>query len=70
MFRVTIVEAKHLKPPPGHPSRPYVTCRVGKQYGQTKLAGGFSFTGERHDLPGSACTWNQSFDFKLHRSER
>lgn len=50
--------------PDGQACRPYVSIRVGSQLGQTKLAGGFKWNGQRI---GRACGWYQSFDLVVRQ---
>ena len=72
LMRVTIVEAANMVAPEGQPVRPYVTLRASCQLGQTRVSGGFKWSGLRDDHGGSSgssrararpgCAWRQSFD--------
>ena len=63
LLRVTVVQAKNLIIPDNQPCRPFVSIRVGTQYGNTKLAGGFKWSGQQE----VTCEWMQTFDLVVRQ---
>jgi hypothetical protein len=58
LLRITVVEAKNLVISHNQTCRPFVSVRVGSQYGNTRVAGCFKWSGQQKEV---TCEWKQSF---------